>query len=146
MVSLFLCIYKYKKIKSIRILHICATHRNTTRVCYQHSWFLHKTSFSMEINIKQRIDRDGMSPPQRHPIPGSEDREISPDLAAKTWPQRTEVFPQSSLPLTILRVLICPSYSFPLLGNDFSISLHKTFFRPRSKAEAWHSHCCRQQI
>lgn len=66
----------------------------------------------MEINIKQRIDRDGMSPPQRHPIPGSEDREISPDLAAKTWPQRTEVFPQSSLPLTILLFLFVPLINF----------------------------------
>lgn len=62
----------------------------------------------MEISIKIRIDKDGMSPPQGHPIPRSEDREISPDLADKTWPMRREVCPQSSLPLTVLHVLICP--------------------------------------
>lgn len=70
----------------------------------------------MEINIKKRIDKDGMSPPQRHPIPGSEDGEISPDLAVKTWRQRAEVFPQSSLHLTILPVLLCPLLLISSLG------------------------------
>lgn len=147
-VSLFLCIYKYKKITSIRILHLWGLHRNMTRVGYQHCWFFHKTSLSIEINIKKIIHKDVISPPQGHPIPRSEDREISPDLAVKTWPQRTEGFPQSSLPLSILHVLICPLLliSSGVMNERLSISLNKTFFRPRSKAKAWHSHCSRQQI
>lgn len=65
----------------------------------------------MEINIKKRIDKDGVSPSQGHPIPRSEDREISPDLADKTWPQNRSF---SSI-FTASHYLTC-SYLLPLIN------------------------------
>lgn len=80
------------------------------------------------------------------PTPGLKDGGVFPGLAVWRQPERTEVPPQSSLPLSILHILTCPLLLISSVRQwipDFSISLHKTFSRPRCKVNAWHSHCSR---